>query len=259
MLVTDNFLVNGFSIGFSLLNDFTCKIYKYTAHLTATVSKFSLIYILIERYLAIKYPVESNYLRKQSFQLVYQILVTVIGCIYYTPVLVFFKIQNQTSSDNSTNAAAAAVSFCDPIPDKKLTMQLLSFVNEVAIPAVLIVIFSIVLIFKIIKLKSHVSTFFTPRENEIFKKDVHLSIMAIVMSFLFIIAFLPLIIIGYSGQNMSIHIFLACRYFYLLIRTFKLYFFLTFSSLFREAFVSLFQQLRQKPHHTKANEEIEML
>ena len=171
----------------------------------------------------------------------------VIGCIYYTPVLVFFKIQNPTPSDNSTNAAAA-VPYCDPIPDKKLTMQLLSFVNEVAIPAVLIVIFSIVLIFKIIKLKSHVSTFFTPRENEIFKKDVHLSIMAIVMSILFIIAFLPLLVIGYSGQNMSIHIFLACRYFYLLIRTFKLYFLLAFSSLFREAFVSLFQKIINYSH-----------
>ena len=145
MLATDNYLVNGFSIGFSLLHDSTCKIYKYTAHVIASLSRFCLIYILIERYLAIKFPVESNCLRTKTTQLVYHITVTVIACIYYIPVLVYFKIQHQISSNNSTAvAAAAAASFCDPTPDKKLTMQLLTLVSKVAIPAVLILVFSIV-------------------------------------------------------------------------------------------------------------------
>ena len=98
----------------------------------------------------------------------------------------------------------------------------------------------------------------TARENEIFKKDVQLSILAIVMSFLFIISFLPIVINGYSNKNASSILFLLCVYFYLFVRTSKLYFFLAFSSSFREAFVACIQKTRQKPN-LSTNVEIEML
>ena len=106
-IIVNNYFLNGFSIGFSLLNDFTCQIYRYTLHVTGTLSKFCLVYILVERYLAIKFPVESNCFRAKTFQLVYHIAITAINCIYFMPVLFYFSIQHQTlTSSNST------VKFC---------------------------------------------------------------------------------------------------------------------------------------------------
>ena len=87
MVIVNNYLMYGFSIGFSSLNETACKIYKYTVHSFGSLSKFCLIYILIERYLAIKFPVESNFLRSKGTQLVYYIAITVTSCIYYMPAL----------------------------------------------------------------------------------------------------------------------------------------------------------------------------
>ena len=144
IFTANNYFLIGFSNGFSLLNAFTCKMYQFTVHITTTLSKFCLIYILIERFLAIQFPVESNCLRKQSYQLVYFIVVTVIDCLYFMPVPFFFTIQYQTQQLNSDNSTAT---YCNPTPDRKLTMQLLTFVSETAIPAVLIVLFTVVLIY----------------------------------------------------------------------------------------------------------------
>jgi len=52
----------------------------------------------------------------------------------------------------------------------------LTFISKILLPLVLIVLFSIILIYKIIKTKSKVSTFYSKKENEIFRKDVNLAI-----------------------------------------------------------------------------------
>ena len=124
-------------------------------------------------------------------------------------------------------------------------------------PAVIIVAFSIVLVYAIVQSNSRMSTFYTHREIETFKKDVQLSIMAIVMNVLIIAGSFPIIIIGYISKAF---VFSLCICFYLCICTFKLYFFLAFSSLFREAFVSIVQK-RTTPARPRVenNEENEML
>ena len=54
LIIVNNYSVNGFLVGFSLLHDYTCAIYKYVLHVISTLSKMCLLYILIERYLAVK-------------------------------------------------------------------------------------------------------------------------------------------------------------------------------------------------------------
>ena len=246
------YFVNGFSFGFSLLSDLTCKFYKYTAHVTGSNAKLFLIYILIERYLAVKFPVESNQFRSKKYQLVYLISVTVINSIYYIPSWFSFSIEHHILGENSTTV------ICGLIQDKRLTIQFLVFSAEIVIPSIVILIYSAVLIFTIRKSNSRMSTFYTPKEIEIFRKDVNLSLMAIVMNLLGLIANLSFIIIFYLFQNFSFHIKILGFNFYLLISTFRLYFFLAFSlNLFREAFISTFRTNRNTTQ-AKDNEEIEM-
>lgn len=46
---TNNFLINGFSIGFSILNDSTCKFYKYISHITVSNAKLSILHLHFNR------------------------------------------------------------------------------------------------------------------------------------------------------------------------------------------------------------------
>ena len=68
-------------------------------------------------------------------------------------------------------------------------------------PSILILVFKIVLVYTIVKSKSQLSTFYTTRENEIYKKDVYLSLLALVMSILNIIASLPAVIVAYGTKD----------------------------------------------------------
>lgn len=146
------------------------------------------IYILIERYLAVKYPVESNQLRTKKFQLIYLITVKVISSVYYTPALFSYNIQHKILDENST------IDACDFIQGRKLTIQILCSSPDIILSSILILVFSIILIYTIRKSNIRMSTFYTQRENEIFNKDVHLSILAIVMNFLSLAASLAIII-----------------------------------------------------------------
>jgi len=137
--------------------------------------------------LAVKYPVESNQLRTKKFQLIYLITVKVISSVYYTPALFSYNIQHKILDENST------IDACDFIQGRKLTIQILCFSPDL-LSSILILVVSIILIYTIRKSNSRMSTFYTQRENEIFNKDVHLSILAIVMNFLSLAASLAIII-----------------------------------------------------------------
>jgi len=137
--------------------------------------------------LAVKYPVESNQLRTKKFQLIYLITVKVISSVYYTPALFSYNIQHKILDENSK------IDACDFIQGRKLTIQILCSSPDL-LSSILILVVSIILIYTIRKSNIRMSTFYTQRENEIFNKDVHLSILAIVMNFLSLAASLAIII-----------------------------------------------------------------
>ncbi len=59
------------SIGPFLFSNYSCKLLIYLNISICSLSSFILIYILIESYLSIKYPVESNLLRKNIINIIF--------------------------------------------------------------------------------------------------------------------------------------------------------------------------------------------
>ncbi len=249
--ILDKYFLFGYSFGFSSLNDFTCKAYKYIAYLLASPSHLFLLYILVERFLAIKFPVESNRFRTRKCQLGYFIAITLINMVYFTPILVYYNVKTKVFNNNIT------INSCELVNDSNKIIHLL-FLSKVFIPLVLILFFSLLLVYTIIKSKSRMSTFYTPRENEIFRKDVGLSFMSILMNFIILCFNLPFIIVYYNLISVPEYLYVFFYYIFYCIYTFKFYFFLLFNSLFRQEFFKFFLKEKESTVPTN-NEEIEML
>jgi len=162
------------------------------------------------------------------------------------PVILFFNVQYLSFNETDLNAR-----FCDPLPEKYFIMQLLAILGLILVPAIFILTFCFVLIRAIIKSKSRMSTFYTQKENETFKKDVELCIMAIVMNVLTFISYFSIVLFGYKTKNVSNDTFLFIFYIYITFKTIRVYFFLTFSSLFRNAFVSFIQKKKKQKKQMK--------
>jgi len=234
LILINNYLKTGFSFSFSLLNVFTCKVYKFSASLVSSFSSFILLYILVERFLALKHPVENNFLRKKKCQMAYFVAITLINIVFLLPTLFYHSIQTKVLNTNVT------VKICDLVDDSKTVVKSFLFISRTFIPFVLIVLFTILLIYTIIKSKSRLSTFYSDRENLIFKKDVNLSITAVLINFLIIFCNIP-IIVAYS-YNQIAHperTFVIFSYFFYCIYGIKFYFFIIFNSLFRKEFLNL--------------------
>ena len=159
-------LVNNNWLRFSYMIDLACKVYKYTGYVVCSYSSLILFYILLERFLAVAFPVESNLLRSKKRQLVYFMAVTVINTVYYILTLVYYNIQTK-------------VELCETDDDSRQAIQVLLILSKILIPVLLIVSLALLLVYTIVKSKSRMTTFYTQREHEIFKKDVDLSLMAI--------------------------------------------------------------------------------
>jgi len=102
-------------------------------------------------------------------------------------------------------------------------------------PLFLIIIFSIILIYKIFKSKSSIATFYSDREKLIFKKDVHLSIISILFNLIQFSFSLPDLITYYLYNEKNITYVLNVNIYYFSY-AFNFYFLLASNSLFRNEF-----------------------
>ena len=127
----------GYSFGINLFSSFTCKLFLYLSISFYSLSSLILIYILIESFLSIKYPVESNLLRKNKPQFIYTIIVFIINLIYFSPVFLNFNIIELKSTNNNVTISKLT---CD-IELNKNEISIIMFVNRILIPLILIVFF----------------------------------------------------------------------------------------------------------------------
>ncbi len=130
ILMANNYFVNAFSFGFSLLHDSTCKIYKYAGSLFFPLSYQNLLYIFFERFLAIKYPVESNRFRSKNYQLKYFLIIIMANCLLFLPQLFNNNVIENISSDNSS------IKVCEFNTDGMKTFVYIAFASENVIPVV---------------------------------------------------------------------------------------------------------------------------
>ena len=123
LIVLNNHLAQSFDTGFQVLSRFTCKLYMYIAYAFSPLTHMVLIYILVEKYLSIKYPVESNLLRKKKSQLIYITVIIALNLIYFTFIPFISDLKYQNSSNNSSTNRT----LCKVIRMKKVSSYLVFF------------------------------------------------------------------------------------------------------------------------------------
>jgi len=254
LIVLNNHLVLSFEIGFQVFSRLTCKMYMYFAFTFSPLTHMVLIYILVERYLSIKYPVESNLLRNKKSQLIYILVVIGLNVLYF----MYVPLISDLTKDKLSNNTAANRTFCRIVRSKMLSTNF-SFFSRIFVPFTFVVIFSIVLIFKILNSRNQLTTFYSRRENSIFKRDVYLSILAILSNFIIICFIFPLFLVHFIfGDDKSVW-FVFCLHVYHLSYVFYFYFFLITNSMFRKEFISLFYTKSKKMNerYNAENEEEE--
>ena len=248
IFITDSIIILSFiqvcldkiySTGFLLFSIYSCKIIYYFVFSFCSSSSFLLIFILIERYLSIKYPVESNLLRNNKTQFIYLITIFIINLIYWSPVFIYFNIfEIETNKTNET------ILMCTIEQNEKYKIEIITFLNRIILPLFLILFFSILLICNIYKSTRRMSTFYSQRERNTFKRDVQLSIISILFNLIQYSLYIPLIIIYFIfNDNQSSYFFLCFNVFYLGY-AFNFYFLIMVNSLFRKEFYSIFTKKR---------------
>jgi len=238
------FMDKVYSTGPYFFTDFSCNLLFYLTISLTSLSSFILIYILIESYLSIKYPVESNLLKKKKPQFIYTITIFIFNLIYFLPIFFHYKLIQEPSNINNNNNNNATISnlSCTVEQNEKHKIETLIFINRIVLPLILILFFSITLIYNVCKSTSRMNTFYSERERKQFKKDVNLSIISILFN-LFQYSFsMPAIIIFFIlNDEYSPIFFLAVDIFHLAY-AFNFYFLIIVNSLFRKEFYSIFNK-----------------
>ena len=225
-----------YSMGLLLFSSFICKLLFFLTVSLYSLSSFILIYILIESYLSIKYPVESNLLRKNKPQFIYTIIIFILNLIYFLPVFLSLDIieLQSTITNNITSKLT-----CE-LESNKNQISILVFTNRILLPLILIILFSIILICKIFTSKDRINTFYSKREKNQFKKDVRLSFISIFFNFIQYSFNIPVIIIIFIENDLQSKSFFFFYNIFHLSYTFNFYFLLLVNSLFRKEFFSIF-------------------
>jgi hypothetical protein len=226
----------GYSFGINLFSSFTCKLFLYLSISFYSLSSLILIYILIESFLSIKYPVESNLLRKNKPQFIYTIIVFIINLIYFSPVFLNYNIIELKSTNNNVTISKLT---CD-IELNKNEISIVVFVNRILLPLILIVFFSTFLIYKISTSKERMNTFYSDRERKRFYKDVHLSIISILFNLIQYSFNIPCIFVFFIINDIQSPVFFFSLNIFYLCFAFNFYFLLSVNSLFRKEFFYFF-------------------
>lgn len=229
------YFLKGYNINV-LASTYTCKIVFYLSYSLAPIPSILFVYILIERFLTIKYPLESNLLCKVSVQRGYLWFMILVHFIYYSPTLVYYddiKIEN-------TNGTF--ISICE-VHDliERHTVFLLCITGRVFVPFFLILIFSFLLVYRIIKSRNHLLTFYSRKENLIYKYDIHLSKVTVLFNLTYIGLQLPCFLIYFSSSSTDFQLAISMMLFYISY-AFNFYFMFALNKNFRKQFYNLFKR-----------------
>lgn len=197
-----------------LTSKLACKLYFYASFLSNSIVTMMLVYITLERFLSMKYPVESNLLRQRAIQLGFIFVSIGMSAIVYFPNYIHHDIV--TIQRNDTHYNVYNKTLCTfASPNSKPIILFLAFLNRVFLSIILILAFSLVLIFKIKSVKNRVYLFYTQREIVLFKRDLKLSLLSIVLNSLSISLTLPIILVVFVFKYSNEKYFYACNLFYL--------------------------------------------
>ena len=229
--VSNYYLTEIFHINFVAFTSLSCRLYGYILFSVSSVSPMLLVYIYLERLLSLKYPVESNFLRKQKSQKIYLAVILLINLIIYIQVPFTYDL-----------IASKNISTCEFIDSKSREISsFINFFNKILIPFSLMIIITAILLYTTIKSRSNVSALHSLKEIRIFKKDVNLVKVTILKCLMIIFSNLPVLIVYFFYKETDFLSALFISFFYI-CNALNFYILWIFNALFRKEFFFLFDK-----------------
>jgi hypothetical protein len=217
-----------FNVDIALFSSLICKTYFYINYVFASISPVLNVYISIERYISIAYSAKKDFLRKKKIQLGFSIILVIFNLILYLPTVIDFELaifENQTICGFNNFFWQETYGYID-------------LTNRVILPFVLMIIFSILIIYTIFKSRSRMTS--NTRVNRTFRKDVRFSLISITLNTSYIVFSLPISIILLQ-PNFRLNPFILFFIFvYYIAYSANFYLLFLANSLFRGGFYSIF-------------------
>ena len=158
-----------------------------------------MIYISVEKLVAINYPAKRFTLRKKKYQILYFILVAILFGIINVPSLLFYEIKSYKIPNNMSEPTVIKYCYYADTFSYKLLSMMFS-VNRVIIPFSLMIICSILLIVSVFKMRKRIIQNFlsnnqqTNERNNRYKRDIRLAVTTLLLNIIYLVLNAPLAI-----------------------------------------------------------------
>jgi len=224
------FLTIVFNYDVTIFSSIGCKIFMFFNYGLDALSPWCLVYISIEKFIAIAYPAKRFLFKRYRNQIIYLIILILFNIVYRLNVPFGFDLINY---DNIT--------FCNFINDEwQRTIAFMDLANCALAPFLLMLIFSILLIVTIFKSRSRVNLNASDSGKKRLKQDVKFAISLITMNLFFLILILPLEIVIFFLPYYNYDLFNILYYVFYISYAINFYVLFITNSLFRKVFLSLF-------------------
>lgn len=204
-----NFLESNFNFKITTYSVILCKFFSFFNYSLASLSPMLLVYISVDRLIAIKYPEHKFLLRSNKNQITYLFLIILFNFIYYFP----FTLLLNLFPDKNPNQENVICSIKDDHTD--FILLIMDLINRICVPFILMTVSSILLVITIFKSRARVFKNYLSRENRLFKRDIKLAITSLSLNIIYMLLNLPITIAEFSELENSLVYNLNLYLFYL--------------------------------------------
>lgn len=179
---------NAFNFDPTMLSSLNCKLYYLYFFGFDAFSPWSLVYISVEKYIAITYPSRRYLLKKKKSQIIYIVVLFVSNVLYrwfYLPFSV--DLIPTINSDNSTTVSCYYLNM-----EWSDLVNFTDAANCVVVPFLLMTFFSVLLIRSIFLSRRRVQSSNSERDRARNSRDIKFAISLLIMNLMFVLLNLPI-------------------------------------------------------------------
>ena len=234
-----------YSIDLSILDGpISCKLLYFIGYSLDAISPYLLVYISVEKYIAITYPFKSSILRSRKNQFKFLAVMIIFNGLLYLEVPFYFDVINIDLNVTVLSNRNRTVDTYFVCAFKNYTEQLVTsyidLINRLCVPLILMTCFSILLINAIFKSRRRIVSN-TSNENRQLKRDIRFAVTSFSMNLLFFALNLPISVVFFVPGIIGINIvYFSSFYFYFITYAINFYVMIATNSLFRKEFLSLY-------------------
>ena len=249
-LSTQIFEDSALSLGLDLrsLSTLSCKIRYYWNYSIGPVSPWLLVYITIERYVAIKYT-SIKILKQHNFQKLIIVLIFIYNLGIYSPFAILKQVYSAIDDNNNNETYY----YCDFENNIQYTiMTSLDLINSALLPFFIMTASSCALIHTILKVRLRIIDMRSKKDKKKLRRDIRFGGSSIVLNIFFVILNLPLCVTNIFFpplDDFTYNIFIVVFYAIYCINSYILFF---FNSIFRNEFLVMLK-LRKEIAKTNLN------